>query len=151
MRRTNKTELETIEWLARIRWPNGVKCPSCASRDVSGLVVSRGIWQCRSCRGQFGIFKGTRFEGTRLSPIRLAELIIHYFKDSLENYERVWASKEAIKSGKISHRWRGPIGVRAFQKYVTTYSTAQRIHKKLRAVKFDENMKLDEFIFRLLS
>lgn len=155
MRRTNKTELETIEWLARIRWPNGVKCPTCDARDVSGLFISRGIWQCRTCRSQFGGFKGTRFEGTRLSPVKIYGFITYYYLGLLQNNERFYANTSDYKNKKISERWKGSIGVLALQEAIPehfkTYSTLQRIHKKLRDVKFDVNMKLDEFISRLLS
>lgn len=155
MRTADKTELETIEWLARIRWPNGIVCPSCASRDISELVISRGIWQCRSCRSQFGIFKGTRFEGTRLSPFKIFGYIFFYYLGSLQNYEQFYANTLDYKNKSISERWKGPIGVLALQEAIPehfkTYSTLQRIHKKLRDVKFDVNMKLDEFISRLLS
>lgn len=94
MRKTNKADLETIEWLAQIRWPHGIKCPSCQSGDISELVQTRGIWQCRSCRVQFGIFNGTRFEGTRLSPYKFKEFVGHYFNESLKNgYEIYKASR----------------------------------------------------------
>jgi len=49
------------------RWPNGVQCPHCESKDVT-LVASRKVWQCRGCRKQFSVKVGTIFED---SPIKL--------------------------------------------------------------------------------
>lgn len=156
MRKPNKDDLETIEWLARIRWPHGIKCPSCQSGDISELVKTRGIWQCRSCRLQFGVFNGTRFEGTRLSPFKLSAAIVHYYIGSIENYES-YATEilprkgNKIKLSETKYRWLGPIGVQKFAKAFKSFSTAQRLHLKLRAIPFSHDMKLETFIKALLK
>ena len=49
------------------RWPNGVVCPHCESKDVT-LIASRKVWQCKGCRKQFSVKVGTIFED---SPIKL--------------------------------------------------------------------------------
>lgn len=58
-----------IDYLVRRRWPNGVVCPTCGSKDVS-FVASRRVWQCktRHSKAQFSIKVGTIFED---SPIGL--------------------------------------------------------------------------------
>jgi transposase-like protein len=35
--------------LIEMRWPNGVECPRCGSREVTRLST-RKKWQCRECR-----------------------------------------------------------------------------------------------------
>lgn len=191
MRKTNKADLETIEWLALIRWPHGIKCPSCQSGDISDLVKTRGIWQCRSCRVQFGIFNGTRFEGTRLSPFKLKKFVEHYFNESVKNGYEIYiasrtladlhkeselASKEEAESelkimeellneglshseiayiiyghGEVLFKWKGPIGVQKFAKAFKSFSTAQRLHLKLRAAPFSKDMKIGTFVKGLLK
>ncbi|HMO97098.1 MAG TPA: transposase, partial [Tepidiformaceae bacterium] len=57
------------EFVAALRWPNGVVCPreDCGSENV-GFLESRKIWKCRTCRRQFSVKVGTIFED---SPIGL--------------------------------------------------------------------------------
>ena len=50
--------------LERMRWPNGVECPRCGSKDVTRLS-SRRKWQC-SCRYQFSVTAGTIFHKTHI-------------------------------------------------------------------------------------
>jgi transposase-like protein len=56
-------------FVASLRWPNGVECPHCESKDVA-FVASRRIWQCKGCRKQFSVKVGSIFED---SPIPLSK------------------------------------------------------------------------------
>jgi transposase-like protein len=58
-----------LNYLVARRWPNGVVCPTCGSKDVS-FVPSRRVWQCktRHAKCQFSVKVGTIFED---SPIPL--------------------------------------------------------------------------------
>src|SRR5438132_3778 len=49
------------------RWPNGVVCPRCDSKEVR-FMASRRTWNCNGCRKQFSVKVGTIFED---SPIGL--------------------------------------------------------------------------------
>src|ERR1700733_10697068 len=60
-------DLATMAFSA-IRWPNGIECPHCRSREKHSYVSTRHIWKCRSCRKQFSPKAGTIFED---SPIGL--------------------------------------------------------------------------------
>lgn len=51
--------------LTEVRWPSGVTCPSCGDRNI-GLVESRSLYQCRSCRVQFSVTVGTIMHRSRL-------------------------------------------------------------------------------------
>jgi transposase-like protein len=51
-----------------IRWPNGIECPRCRSREKHSYISTRHIWKCKSCRKQFSPKVGTIFED---SPIAL--------------------------------------------------------------------------------
>ena len=61
---------ETIcrDYVAAIRWPNGVACPTCGSVEV-GFIESRGLWQCKEkhTRKQFSVKVGTIFEDSPVS------------------------------------------------------------------------------------
>lgn len=56
-------------YLYRVRWPNGYRCPKCES-DGPPWVTSRGYLHCRDCEGEISVTSGTIFERTR-TPLRL--------------------------------------------------------------------------------
>jgi hypothetical protein len=63
-----------LAYATQLRWPDGVACPRCGSRDVAYLARRR-LWKCRRAhRGrQFSIRAGTIFED---SPIPLGKWFI---------------------------------------------------------------------------
>lgn len=57
------------QYLARVRWGAGFRCPSCgSSRDP--WETKRGLMHCRQCGHQVSVTAGTVFEGTR-KPLRM--------------------------------------------------------------------------------
>lgn len=57
--------LDYLEWL---RWPDGIRCPRCVSRE--GWKLSIGVWECAVCGRQASATAGTIFHRTR-TPLRL--------------------------------------------------------------------------------
>jgi len=82
-------------FLAHLRWPDGIACPSCGSFDTSDMPT-RKMWRCRLCRRQFSVKVGTIFED---SPIGLDKWL-----------PAVWALSSA-KNGVSSHELGRSIGV----------------------------------------
>jgi len=79
-----------IEFLVSQRWPNGVTCPTCGSKDVHYLANQRR-WKCRNTHDhrQFSIKVGTIFED---SPIGLdkwlaAAWMLGACKNGISSYE----------------------------------------------------------------
>ena len=66
---TGKNALNTM--IAK-RWPDGVICPHCATKNVR-FMEARSVWQCRDCRKQFTVKVGTIFED---SPIALDKWLV---------------------------------------------------------------------------
>jgi transposase-like protein len=56
-----------VEFLAAMRWKQGVECPHCKSKKHSYLKTRR-IWKCGECKKQFSAKVGTVFED---SPVPL--------------------------------------------------------------------------------
>src|SRR5262249_24215209 len=54
------------EFMVAIRWPNGIVCPRCGSKNVGSYVQSRRLWNCKNCRKQFTAKVGTIFEDSPL-------------------------------------------------------------------------------------
>jgi transposase-like protein len=56
-----------INFLSQMRWPNGVECPICDSKELSYLSTRR-VWKCKACKKQFSVKVGSIMED---SPIGL--------------------------------------------------------------------------------
>jgi len=77
-----------LEYLASKRWPTGVTCPYCETKEPMFLATRR-IWKCRSCRKQFSVKVGTIFED---SPLPLGKWLttawlIANCKNGVSSYE----------------------------------------------------------------
>ncbi|SPE35901.1 hypothetical protein SBA6_50018 [Candidatus Sulfopaludibacter sp. SbA6] len=48
-----------------LRWPNGVTCPRCGSKEQS-FISTRKIWFCKGCKKQFTVKVGSIFEDSPL-------------------------------------------------------------------------------------
>ena len=57
------TEHRCWEYLRRVQWPRGFRCPRCEGRQAHRLR------QCAGCRYQASLTAGTPFHGTR-APLR---------------------------------------------------------------------------------
>src|SRR5580700_7767483 len=57
-----------VEFLAAMRWKDGVVCQHCGSKAAHSYLKTRRIWKCRECKKQFSVKAGTVFED---SPIPL--------------------------------------------------------------------------------
>lgn len=71
-------------------WPNGVVCPTCASKDVR-YIATRRLWECKNKhpRKQFSVKVGTIFED---SPISLDKWLVAMWmiancKNGVSSYE----------------------------------------------------------------
>src|SRR5271170_5983874 len=56
------------DYLVRLRWPEGFRCPKC--RGADHWVTARGLRHCRGCGRQTSVTAGTLFADTHL-PLRL--------------------------------------------------------------------------------
>jgi transposase-like protein len=79
-----------VDFMAQVRWPNGVVCPHCAS-DRNSYLKKRRIWKClnRDCYKQFSVKTQSVFED---SPIALdkwvaAVWLIVNCKNGVSSYE----------------------------------------------------------------
>lgn len=62
------TEAACRDYLFSVRWPQGWRCPRCAS--LGGWRNSRGLIECPRCGHQSSLTAGTVFHGTK-APLRL--------------------------------------------------------------------------------
>ena len=62
------TEEACREYLFRLRWPEGFRCPRCGHSKV--WPIGKLLWQCAECRYRTSLSAGTVFENTR-KPLSL--------------------------------------------------------------------------------
>lgn len=62
------TEEACLEYLVRIRWPEGYRCLQCGS--ASYWKKARGLFYCRDCTHEGSVTRGTLFHDTH-KPLRL--------------------------------------------------------------------------------
>ena len=79
-----------IEFFRDVRWPDGVECPTCGSKNVIYLATQRR-WKCKTVhpKQQFSVKQGTIFED---SPIGLdkwlpAVWLVANCKNGISSYE----------------------------------------------------------------
>lgn len=75
--------------MVEVRWPDGVVCPHCQSRNVGKMSGARRVWNCKECKKQFSVKVGTVFED---SPLGLekwlpALWLIANAKNGISSYE----------------------------------------------------------------
>src|ERR1700736_3662865 len=76
-----------MAWFAW-RWPEGFKCPRCATTEYCE-IRDRQLLQCRRCRYQTSLIAGTILQGTKL-PMRVWFRAMHLLaqgKKGLSNIE----------------------------------------------------------------
>jgi len=90
-----------VDFVAAMRWPEGITCPHCEGQKVSYLSTRR-IWKCmaKECHKQFSVKTGTVFED---SPITLdkwltATWLIVNCKNGISSYEIMRDLKVTQKS-----------------------------------------------------
>jgi hypothetical protein len=61
------TDEACLEYLAKLRWPDGFVCPKCGNRDY--WRTGAGLWMCKGCSRRTSVTAGTIFARTR-TPLR---------------------------------------------------------------------------------
>lgn len=111
-------EASAIRYFEEQRWPNGVKCPACSSKDVlrgKQEQRRRQLWYCHGCDYMFSVTSGTVMEHTKL-PLRKWLLAFHI----------IGASKKGISGLQLSRMLH------------VTYKTAWHLGHRIRATMANE-------------
>lgn len=62
-------EAACLDYLAASRWPDGYRCPACASKRA-WILERRHLWECAACHHQVSVTAGTVMHKTH-TPLRL--------------------------------------------------------------------------------
>jgi transposase-like protein len=76
------------KWAVILRWPNGMECPRCGSKEHS-FISTRRMWFCKGCKKQFTVKVGSIFEDSPLGMDKwmLAVWLIVTCKNGISSYE----------------------------------------------------------------
>lgn len=106
-----------------LRWPDGVRCPTCGSTEV-GFIKTRKMWECRTktkhARKQFSVKVGTIFEDSalKLGKWLPAIWLIANCKNGISSYELAKDLGVQQKSAwHMLHRIRVAMKVGSFEKF----------------------------------
>jgi len=116
------------QYIAEMRWPNGIRCPRCSNDRVYTLRHKAWHWQCRNCQKngyRFSILSRTIFENTKY-PLKV------WFKVAY----LVLSSKKGMSALQIYRMMAPSIG--------SDYRTFWYMCHRLRAAM--QNMEWDELI-----
>jgi len=58
-----------LSYIAKLRWPQGFRCPACGILQVNPSKMRRGLLLCRKCKKQTSVTAGTLFHRTH-KPLR---------------------------------------------------------------------------------
>src|SRR4051812_8675741 len=63
-----RDEQRCIAMIARLRWPDGPRCPRCPGSAESDCCYSRSkkTWKCGQCGRRFSVRPGTLFENSAI-------------------------------------------------------------------------------------
>jgi transposase-like protein len=66
------TENRAREILEKLRWPKGIECPHCKSKNIVRIngkseKVRDGLLRCKTCRKQFTVTVGTIMQGSHIT------------------------------------------------------------------------------------
>jgi ISXO2-like transposase domain/Transposase zinc-ribbon domain len=79
-----------VAYMVAKRWPNGVICPNCGSREVK-YMASRRVWQCktRHAKAQFSVKVGSIYEDSALGLDKwlTATWLVSNCKNGISSYE----------------------------------------------------------------
>jgi ribosomal protein L37AE/L43A/transposase-like protein len=58
-----RTDATCIEYMLKLRWPEGFRCPHCGGSNA--WQTRRSLWHCRRCGAQTAVTAGTIFHASR--------------------------------------------------------------------------------------
>lgn len=106
------TDEACLRYLARLRWPDGFKCPRCEGGEY--WLTGRKQWMCRACALRTSVTAGTLFDRTR-TPLRTWFAAIWFVMAQkngvsalglqrvlgLKSYETAWAWMHKLRRAMI--------------------------------------------------
>lgn len=97
------TESACLEFIAKLRWPEGFICPGCGEKAAKPSLMGRGLFLCRKCKRQTSITSGTLFHGSH-KPLRTWFLAM-WFVTSQKHGASALGLKRVLGLGSYDTAW----------------------------------------------
>lgn len=97
------SENNCLEYITKLRWPNGFRCPACGLEAEKPSMIGRGLFLCRQCKRQTSITAGTLFHKTR-KALRTWFLAI-WFVTSQKHGASALGLKRVLGFGSYNTAW----------------------------------------------
>jgi transposase-like protein len=117
------------EFFAKMRWPEGPSCPRCECREYSHLAKRR-LWQCKACRYQYSVKKGSIFEDSAIPLTKWlpAVWLIANCKNGISSHELARSLGVCQKTAWFMlHRIRLAMRTGSFEKYADKFDGAVEV------------------------
>lgn len=92
-----------LEFIAKLRWPEGFICPGCGEKTAKPSLMGRGLFLCRNCKRQTSITSGTLFHGSH-KPLRTWFLAM-WFVTSQKHGASALGLKRVLGLGSYDTAW----------------------------------------------
>jgi transposase-like protein len=92
-----------LEFIAKLRWPEGFICPACGETTSKPSLMGRGLFLCRKCKRQTSITSGTLFHRSH-KPLRTWFLAI-WFVTSQKHGASALGLKRVLGLGSYDTAW----------------------------------------------
>nr|WP_321465478.1 IS1595 family transposase [uncultured Desulfobulbus sp.] len=97
------SEENCLQYVAKLRWPDGFRCPSCGVIAENPSLMERGLYLCRQCKHQTSITAGTLFHKTH-KPLRIWFLAM-WFVTSQKHGASALGLKRVLGLGSYNTAW----------------------------------------------
>ena len=97
------SESDCLEYIAKLRWPQGFVCPGCGEKSEKPSLMGRGLFLCRKCKRQTSITAGTLFHRSH-KPLRTWFLAI-WFVTSQKHGASALGLKRVLGLGSYNTAW----------------------------------------------
>ena len=97
------SENACLEYIAKLRWPEGFICPGCGEKTDKPSLMGRGLFLCRKCKRQTSITAGTLFHGSH-KPLRTWFLAM-WFVTSQKHGASALGLKRILGLGSYNTAW----------------------------------------------
>lgn len=97
------TEEDCLDYISKLRWPQGFVCPSCGISEENPSIMGRGLFLCRKCKRQTSVTAGTLFHQAH-KPLRIWFLAI-WFVTSQKNGVSALGLKRVLGLGSYDTAW----------------------------------------------
>ena len=97
------SESACLEFIAKLRWPEGFICPACGEKASKPSLMGRGLFLCRKCKRQTSITAGTLFHGSH-KPLRTWFLAV-WFVTSQKHGANALGLKRVLGLGSYNTAW----------------------------------------------